>query len=187
MVEKLRRFNISSLEHTFAKFRANAETQEAVDTLESVASGESDRQFILLYGATGCGKTHLIEATVIAWAQRGIGSRYQTFSEIARHLKSSLRNPPEYEIYFKNLCDAERLIIDDFGSGTTESRFEVSDLEDIIDTRYRRRYYPTKQVTILASNKDIKELPDRVISRFFDPEFGSVVCMGNVDYRRRKV
>jgi hypothetical protein len=72
--------------------------------------------------------------------------------------------------------------------GTTESRFEISDLEDIIDLRYRKRYYPECDlVTILATNKDIKELPDRVVSRFYDPEFGVVLYMGDKDYRRRVV
>ena len=71
--------------------------------------------------------------------------------------------------------------------GTTESRFEVSDLEDIIDLRYRKRFYPTYDlVTILATNKDIKDLPDMVASRFYDSEFGIVLYMGAEDYRRRR-
>jgi DNA replication protein DnaC len=187
--ERLRRFNISSLNHTFEKFKVDANTKEAWDTMKSLSEGKLNKQFVLLYGTTGCGKTHLIESTIINWTKHELFSRYMTFSEIARNLKSALRQGGEfYEQLFSRYKDATRLIVDDFGSGTTESRFEISDLEDIIDLRYRRRYYPDCDLTtILATNKDVRDLPDRVVSRFFDPEFGAVLYMGSRDYRRRKL
>jgi len=187
VAKKLRLFNISSLNHTFESFKVDANTKEAMATMKALSDGELVKQFVLLYGITGCGKTHLIEATIINWARHKIRSYYMTFSEMARRLKAALRQGGEfYDIQFSSYRDAQRLIVDDFGSGTTESRFEISDLEDIIDLRYRKRYYPDCDlVTILATNKDIKELPDRVVSRFYDPEFGIVLYMGDKDYRRR--
>ncbi len=157
--------------------------------LKKLSSGELGKSFVMLYGITGCGKTFLIEATIIAWAKRGIFTRYMTFSEMARSLKSALHVSGEkYDALFNTYCETHRLIIDDIGMGTTESRFEISDLEDIIDTRYRRRFYPdSKLVTIIATNKDIKALPDRITSRFFDPDCGVVLYMGDKDYRRRRL
>jgi len=188
IIRQLKRFGISSFSHTFDKFVVTPPTKNAYDTLKAVINGSSMKKFILLYGATGCGKTHLIEAMIIEWAKNGVFSHYQTFSDIARYLKSGLKFPELYERRFTAICNSVKLIIDDFGMGTTESRFEVSDLEDIIDIRYRRRYYPgSQEVTILASNKDIKDLPDRVVSRFYDSEFGKVLYMGDRDYRRRKL
>lgn len=186
--QTLKRLNISSLEHTFEKYKTNQGNIEAVKTMKSLSSGESKLKFVLLYGKTGSGKTHLIEALIIDMARYSKHTRYFTFSEIARILKRQLRLGGDYyETVFKSYCDMSYLIIDDFGMGTTESRFEISDLEDIIDIRYRRRNYPSCQgnFTILATNKDLKELPDRVLSRFYDPEYGAVVFTGEKDYRRR--
>lgn len=189
LADKLSRFHISSLEHTFENFKTLENTKGAAVLLKAISSGKSNKQFILLYGKTGSGKTHLIEATIIAWAKQGIFARYYTFSEIARSLKNALRNGGEhYDKLFNRYCETERLIVDDIGMGTTESRFEISDLEDIIDQRYRKRYYPDLNlVTIIATNKDVKELPDRVVSRFCEQEFGAVLYMGDKDYRRRPI
>ena len=186
---KLTRFNISSLNHTFENFRRFKGALEAINVFRNLASGESDRKFILCAGVTGSGKTHLIEATIIAWAKQGIYARYNTMSGIIRQLKGSLgeRHIPPYEQVFKSISEARKLIIDDYGMGSTETRWEVSELEDIINLRYHRRYYDDGKATILATNKDIKGLPDRVVSRFYDPEFGVVVVMGAGDYPRRKV
>ena len=188
-MDKLSRFNISSLNHTFENFRGLKGTQEAFNVFSNLASRKSDKKFILCFGVTGSGKTHLIEATIIAWAKQGIFARYNTMSEILRRLKSSFnqRHIPTYDEVFKSICGTPRLIIDDYGMGSTETRWEVSELEDIINERYHKRYYDDGKVTILASNKDIKGLPDRVVSRFYDPDFGVVVFMEAGDYRRRKL
>ncbi len=184
----LNKFNISTLKHNFECFKTTSDTREAINVMKNVAQGKSDRQFLMLYGGTGCGKTHLIEAAIIQWAKDGIFGRYYTFSDIARHLKGGLGTPGLYGQRFKAMVDQRILIIDDYGMGTTESKFEISQIEDIIDIRYRKRYYPgTKHITIMASNEDIKALPPRVVSRFYDPEYGSVLFMGKVDYRRRRI
>ena len=184
----LKKFNIATLKHNFESFKINPDTREAINVMRQVATSKSDRQFLMLYGGTGCGKTHLIEATIIQWAKDGIFGRYYTFSDIARHLKGGLGIPGLYAQRFKAMVEQRILVIDDYGMGTTESKFEISQIEDIIDIRYRKRYYPgTKHITIMASNEDIKALPPRVVSRFYDPEYGSVLFMGKVDYRRRRI
>ncbi len=188
LIRKLERYNLSSFDHTFETFLHLAGTEEAYEIFYKIGNGESDRKFVLCYGITGSGKTHLIEATIITWLKRGLWARYYTMSEIIRELKRALQpnHIPSYDELFRLICNRERLIIDDYGMGTQETRFEVAELEDIINERYHKRYYPDNKVTILATNKDIRELPDRVTSRFYDPEFGVVVYMSAKDYRKRK-
>jgi DNA replication protein DnaC len=191
MLEKARRYNLSSPGHTFANFKKVPGTEEALELMQRVSEGKSDRKFVLLYGMTGCGKTYLIEALILAWAESGKGAYYQTMSEIMRRLKGAMRDSQDitkmpYDELFKRLCERERLIIDDVGMGTIESRWEIAELEDIINERYHGRYYPDGKITILATNKDITELPDRIVSRFYDPEFGAVIHIKAPDYRRRR-
>lgn len=183
--------NVSSPSHTFAKFDKVPGTEEVLALLQDIVSGKSDRKFVLLYGITGCGKTYLIEALILAWAENRKGTYYQTMSEIMRRLKGAMRNSQDtsqmsYDELFKRLCERERLIIDDVGMGTIESRWEIAELEDIVNERYHKRYYPDGKITVMATNKDITELPDRIVSRFYDPEFGAVIHIKAQDYRRRR-
>lgn len=187
--EKARKFNISTITHTLESFDRVKGADVMYDTILSVANGKSDRKFVFLYGTTGNGKTFLLEALIIAWAKQGVWSYYQTNSQMIRRLKSGMRHDaiPNYEGIFNNLCKTDRLIIDDVGMGTVEGNWELTTLEDIINERYQKRYYPTPTITIMATNKDITEIPDRISSRFYDPEFGVVVRNEADDYRRRKV
>jgi len=180
--------NVSSLNHTFGNFKKRQGTEKAFCALSDLTKGKSDRKFFLLYGERGTGKTHLIEATIIAWRENKVRARYTTTSDIIRNLKQGLKNGanPDYDARFRNYCEINKLVIDDYGMGTQETKFEVADIEDIIDKRYQRRYRDDEKVTILATNNDIKNLPDRIVSRFFDPEFGAVVFMDTTDYRRSK-
>ncbi len=177
------------MNHTFESFKKLSGTIEALEIMKALANGENKLKFILLYGERGTGKTHLIEATIIRWSERGIYCRYQTASNIMRMLKQSFSPDAktDYSVLFSRLCDAEKLIIDDYGMGIQETRFEVSDLEDIVNERYHKRFRDDAKVTIIATNKDIKDMPDRIVSRFYDPEFGKAILLDAQDYRRRAV
>lgn len=65
--------------------------------------------------------------------------------------------------------------------GGSGSAWEYGQLEDIIATRYRERLF-----TIMTTNQDLGELPERITSRFFDPDIGRVILNEGADYRRLK-
>jgi len=66
-------------------------------------------------------------------------------------------------------------LLDEYGS-----EWEWGELEDIINYRYRERMF-----TVMTTNRDLTELPERVVSRFRDPDIGVVVLNSGKDYRRR--
>ncbi len=183
------RLNVSSLEHTFDNYKVLRGNRNAYDTMVKLAKGDIKKKFIFLYGVVGCGKTHLIEALLIEWAKQEIVGRYETMSQIMRRLKSSMRMSPMpmYDVYFKQYCEARILVIDDYGAGVQETAYEIADIEDIINERYQRRYRDDGKITIMATNKDIKEIPNRVLDRFYESEFGIVVFNEASSYRRKKI
>ena len=86
-----------------------------------------------------------------------------------------------FEMVLDNLRRARRLIIDDVGMGGSGSAWEYGQLEDIVVYRYRERL-----PTVMTTNRDLTELPERIVSRFYDPDIGCVVLNDAPDYRRRK-
>ena len=54
---------------------------EAVSALHSLATGRSGEHFVYLWGARGCGRSHLLQAAVAAASSRGIIARYVAAGE----------------------------------------------------------------------------------------------------------
>jgi len=183
--ERQRVLGVSSLGHTFEAFKAIPGTAGAYKEMKALAEGKSDTPLLLCYGGVGNGKTHLLEAMVITFRSRDIPAYYRSWMEVSRTLLTSIRDKDmlPYDKILANYCRSELpLLLDDVGLGETQSGWEYAPLEEIVNYRYRMRL-----ITVLISNKDISELPDRIVSRFSDPEVGTVVLNSGKDYRRRKV
>ena len=137
----------------------------------------------LIYGGVGNGKTHLLEAMAIELYKRGLFVRVMTMSQMMIALKAGMNRGawPNYDWLISSYCLADRLIIDDVGMGGSGSSWEWGQLEDIMIARYRERLF-----TIFTTNMDITELPERIVSRFYDPDVGSCVLNSGVDFRKLK-
>ena len=182
-LETLRRsLGISSLEHTFENFKSVAGTGVALAASRAMAL-DGYRPLLLIYGGVGNGKSFLLEALSIALYKKGIRCQVSVWSDIMRMFKRGL-HPVDgslpYDYLFEQFRRQERLIIDDVGMGSSGSEWEWGELEDIINYRYREHLF-----TVLATNKDLDELPERVESRFSDPEVGVIVQNEGGDYRKR--
>jgi len=182
--EQLRRsLGVSSLENTFESFKAVPGTGKALAAFKALAEGKSHRKMLLCYGGVGNGKTHLCEAAAIALYKRHIFCRVMAMARIMRALKECMR--PEavtaYDELIERYCYCGHLIIDDVGMGGSGSDWEFEQLEEIVVARYRERLF-----TIMTTNLDITELPKRIVSRFSDPDVGTVVRNKGEDYRRLK-
>ncbi len=170
---------ISSLAHSFENFEQVPGAELAFKAFHDLAEG-SGRPLLLCYGGPGNGKTHLLEALVIRLYQRGLFTRYFTWNGVVRELKRHLAKDadPSFDILLDRFCRAQRLVIDDLGAGVTDSEWELAQLETIVDWRYRYRL-----LTAMASNLDIKQLPNRIFSRFCDPAVSLLVLSTAGDYR----
>jgi len=174
---------VSSLEHTFDKFRVLPGTEDAFRAFRALARGETDKPFVVCYGGVGNGKTHLCEATVIELNNRGVLCRYYTVPEVMDLLKKAInreRDGVDPVELLQRFCRAPALILDDLEIGTD---WERQQLEKLIDSRYRDR-----RLTAIVSNRDLDELErwsERIVSRFCDPDVSVLVLNRGEDYRRR--
>lgn len=185
-LEQLRRtLGLSSLVHTFENFKRVAGTETALEAFWAMAS-DNHKPMLLIYGGVGNGKTFLLEALSIELYKKGIRCPVSVWSDVMRRFKRGMRRvesgSTSYDDHFEQFRRQDRLIIDDVGMGSSGSEWEWGELEDIINYRYRERLF-----TVVATNKDLDELSERVASRFSDPEVGVIVLNKARDFRRRKV
>ncbi len=181
---ELEAMNIYSLEHTFEKFNQNVKgTREAFDAFKALATGSTDKPFLLCCGAVGNGKTHLCEAFVIQRRKQGFICRYNKVSGILGIFKRAMNSDSgldPVDTLIERFTNARILILDDYGI-EYGSKWEQSVIEDLIDERYRAR-----RITVLVTNMDIRELPERIASRFSDLEVAVKVLNEGADYRKRR-
>ena len=173
-------FGVSNLNHTFESFKPFPGTKEAYGAFRAVAEG-TGKPFLLCYGGVGNGKTHLLEALALKLRERGIASKLWVVADFLAFLRRLIHDSSkeDLDVVIERYQSGGVLLFDDFGMeyGTD---WEMSVIERIINGRYRSR-----SITVINTNKDLDELPERIVSRFFDPEIGIVVLNQGKDYRRR--
>ena len=183
-METLRQsLGVSSLDHTFGNFEHLPGTDRAYTAFFAMANRDDARPFLLCYGGVGNGKTYLCEALALALRKKGRYARVVTMARVMSVLKHSMQADSgmlSLDDILNNYCKAPHLILDDVGMGGSGSAWEFGQLEEIVCYRYRERL-----MTVLTTNRDLKELPERIVSRFYDPEVGFVVLNEGADFRRK--
>lgn len=168
---------------SFKNFKRLKGTEEAFDSFKELAKGEAPYVMLLSYGITGNGKTHLCNALAGQLIERGIDTRLYTVGEMVSELKESIPSHTTEEL-IKKLQEIPALILDDF-KVEYQSKWEMGNIENIIAGRYRAVQAGDHLITVLTTNRELDDLPERVVSRFFDPDVSKVVLNSGKDYRRR--
>lgn len=178
--EKLKEKLNVNLDNTFENFLPLPGTELAKKAVMGVVKGT--RFMVMIYGGVGNGKTHLCQAASIALYEQGKFVRVMSFADMLSTLKSTFNNPDrDYDSILNRYCYAERLIIDDIGAGGSDTEFADKILETIVCARYGREL-----LTIMTTNREIKELPERVRSRLEDKTASYLVLNKGEDYRPKK-
>lgn len=181
-VEQLTRsLGVMSLDNTFENFKPMPGTERALEAFQAVLDGP---EFMLLcYGGVGNGKTHLCEAAAIELYTRGRFCRVMKMPDMLSTLRRAINSPEKnYDDILGNYCYADRLIVDDIGAGGSDSEFGDRILETIVVARYGRQL-----LTIITTNEELSQLPERVKSRFEDVVTSYLVLNEGQDFRPKKV
>ncbi|HXF95383.1 MAG TPA: chromosomal replication initiator protein DnaA [Gemmatimonadales bacterium] len=168
--------------YTFATFVIGKSNELAAAAAHAVAEAPGKTYNpLFIYGATGLGKTHLMQAIAHAVLQRNPNTRLvylgaeQFLNEVIESIHA--RTMPEFRRRYRN--DVDLFLVDDvhFLEGKEQTQ------EEFFHT-FNALFEAHKQI-VLTSDRPPKELPgleDRLISRF---EWGMVADIGHPDLEHR--
>jgi DNA replication protein DnaC len=174
---------LSSADHTLENYKKLPGTENSFKVVRNLAEGKAHYFMVLIYGGVGNGKTYLCEATSLCLFSRGIICRVLSWPQTIRALKRAMEpdSGTSPEKLIEKYCTTKHLIVDDVGAGMSGSDYGMKEIEEIVSARYHDHLF-----TLMTTNKDISQLPDRVVSRFRDTQYSRLVLNKGEDYRLRK-
>lgn len=157
---------------TLVAFRPIPGTEAALAAAHDFVNGKLC--WLLVYGGVGNGKSHLCHGVVLACLERGRRARVVSALVLLSELRA-LSGSQQLSEALGALGSVPVLGLDDLIWGTD---LEARWLEEVVQRRYME-----KRPLMATTNRDLKDLPGPVVSRFF--ELGRVVLNKGKDYRRR--
>ena len=172
----LRHHGVTEPDQTFETFQKLPGTLEAFNHAKALADGSASFVWLLVYGGTGCGKTHLCNALACALIERGAKAKVIAAADLFAELRAGIGDNT-IEERIRKYKHHPFLILDDWGVeyGT---EWEEAKLDEIMTSRYA-----TGKRTVLTSNRDIADLPARIQSRFKDRTMSRMAHNAAPDYR----
>jgi DNA replication protein DnaC len=165
-VEELRRLSNLDAFHnrTFGTFDGSVPgVDEAYKAAKEFAQKPNGWLFFL--GPCGTGKTHLAVAIALyAMERHKMSVLFTVVPDLLDHLRATF-DPTQgvaYDDRFNAIRNAQLLILDDLGTENT-TPWAKEKLYQIFNHRHNERL-----ATVVTSNKDIRELDERIASRLLD-------------------
>ncbi len=166
-------------EPTFGNFKLVKGTQESFKFAKALANGTSDFLWLLIYGRPGCGKSHLLKAIYKVSKDRGVKVVFYNCPDLFSVLKDSISDN-SVELVMRGLKEINLLILDEYGTeyGAVWERAKFDEL-----MAYR---FESLLPTVVATNLDISQIPERVRSRFGDKILSRCINNDAPDFRPLK-
>jgi DNA replication protein DnaC len=145
---------------------------------ESIRFAQDPKGWWIIAGDTGRGKTRL--AAAIANYCRDSGSRviFAVVPDLLDWLRVSFspENTSTFDEQFEKVRTVPLLVLDDLGSQTT-TPWAQEKLFQLLNYRYNAAL-----PTVITTNATVGQLETRIRTRITDPEFSSIVLMGDFDF-----
>jgi DNA replication protein DnaC len=178
--ETLQTSGITQTKQTFATFNASITgVQKAYNAAKKIAEGDCDFIWLIIYGGVGNGKTHLLNAIANRVLERGYRVKLIMMAELLSELRMSIESN-QVDFKMKELKEVPYLVIDELGLeyGTD---WEKEKVEELLASRWSNGRF-----TVVATNRDIEELPPRIRDRFKDRHLSRWVKNEALSYRESK-
>ena len=164
---------------TFDNFKKVAGTEKILKAAQALASGEAGFIWLLMYGPTGGGKTHLGNAIIREVRDRGVDVRMILAADFFSQLKEAIADNLT-DTLLRRFKEVEFLVIDDYGV-EYNSEWELAKFDELMTSRYA-----TARPTVVITNKDLSVIPERVLSRFKDRVMSRICHNDAEDYRETR-
>ena len=145
---------------------------------QAMAFAQQPEGWLVIAGDTGRGKTRL--AAAIANYCRESGSRviFAVVPDLLDWLRVSFgpENPATFDEQFEKVRTVPLLVLDDLGSQTS-TPWAQEKLFQLLNYRYNAAL-----PTVITTNATVGQLETRIRTRITDPEFSSILLMGDFDF-----
>jgi DNA replication protein DnaC len=168
-------------DHTFETFDAAVPgVREAYEAAR--AFSDDPEGWLLLTGNLGCGKTHLAAAIANAAVRRHVKTLFTVVPDLLDHLRASYapNSPVRYDERIEAVRTVYLLILDDLGTENA-TPWAREKLYQIVNYRYNYEL-----PTVITTNRDLKEIEERIRSRIWDKQLCRHILIQAEDYRRRR-
>lgn len=140
-------------EYTFDKYKVATKWQESLKTGCQDYVANSDNEWLVLSGQSGCGKTHLCTAVMGEYLKQGFYSLYISFAEKITELKQlQFRDEGKFHDLLKTYQQCDLLYIDDLFY-TQPSEADINLTFQILDYRIK-----ANKKTIISTERSFADL-----------------------------
>ncbi|MEX1254904.1 MAG: ATP-binding protein [Dehalococcoidia bacterium] len=145
------------------ELNAQKRFQRCVDDAEAFA--KDPKGWLVLVGASGCGKTHIGAAIANRCIETGTPALFVVVPDLLDHLRAAYK--PDAEVAYDDLLEQVRnapvLILDDLGTQSATA-WAQEKLFQIMNHRYNARL-----PTVVTTNMQLSKFDERLRSRLGDP------------------
>lgn len=142
--------------------------QRGVEDAEAFAAHPEG--WLVLTGASGCGKTHIAAAVANRLIERGEPALFVVVPDLLDHLRAAYAPDAElsYDRLFDQVRNAPVLILDDLGTQSA-TPWAQEKLFQLMNHRFN-----TRLPTIVTTNLPLEEFDERLRTRLSDPSLARV-------------
>ncbi len=143
--------------------RDQARFQRCVDDAETFA--RDPQGWLVMVGASGCGKTHLAAAIANRCLAKGVPAFFVVVPDLLDHLRAAYRPDADltYDELFEQVRSAPVLILDDLGTQSA-TPWAQEKLFQLINHRFNARL-----PTVITTNVPLNKFDERLRTRLGDP------------------
>ena len=162
--------------------RLNYNLGHVYGVVRSFVQQSQQRNWLVLLGRHGAGKTHLAAAMANDRLKRGLPTLFIVTPDLLDALRSSFGGEGQgaYDKVFYEVRTTPFLILDDFGAQSS-TPWAKEKLYQVLNYRYN-----AQMPTVITTNQTLEEIDPALQSRMSDQEYCGVVAVIAPDYRRNR-